>query len=661
MKFAFNFPARLAGICLAAGSLAVGPASTVDLARAEAPAADPNVNQLTDSEKRSGWKMLFDGKSTDGWRNYKQDAVSDGWQVIDGALVRNQKGAGDIITKDKYKSFELSLEYKISEAGNSGVMFHVAETDGPPWHTGPEIQVQDNVAGHDPQKAGWLYQLYKPSAPNWVKDKTVPDSTRPVGQWNQLYIRIANDDCEVCVNGLHYYRFKIGSEDWKKKIAASKFAKFADFGSLGEGHLCLQDHNDEVAYRNIKLREIAEDGSVPQPIDGKLGLSSTLAFPNLQWETWEPVGDNGQLRPLRLMELTYAKDDSNRLYAASQVGAIWSFENRPDVTESKMVLDLRGKVFDWKARGANEQGLLGLAMHPDFKTNGHFFVYYSHASEPKSIVSRFTIPRDGSLVADPNSETVVMEIEQPFQNHNGGSIEFGPDGFLYIGLGDGGDRNDPHSNGQDLTTLLGSVLRIDVDNPQDAKQYGIPDDNPFVGVEGARPEIYAYGVRNPWRIAFDPNNGKLWLGDVGQELWEEVNVIEKGGNYGWSTREGSHPFGNRSAAAKSDPIEPVWEYDHQIGKSITGGRVYRSDRVPSLAGKYLYADYITGIVWALSYDEATGKVTRNEQVTPDNIAVLSFGQDRAGEVYILTISSRGECILRLDEAAAKTDLASAGN
>lgn len=657
MKFAFTLPAKLAAVYFGAAMLAATGQAHAEAPAAEVPAADATVNQLTDSEKRSGWKLLFDGETTDGWRNYNKDTVSDGWQIIDNSLVRNKKGAGDIITVDKYKSFELSLEYKISEAGNSGVMFHVAETAGPPWHTGPEIQVQDNVAGHDPQKAGWLYQLYKPEAPKWATDKTVTDSTRPAGQWNNLYIRIAKDDCEVCVNGVRYFRFKLGSEDWKKKIAESKFAKFADFGNLGEGHLCLQDHNDEVAYRSIKLREIAEDGTVPQPIDGNLGLSSVLAFPNLQWEGWEPVGDNGQLRPLRLMELTHAGGDDNRLYAASQVGAIWSFENRADVTESKLVLDLRGKVYDWKKRGANEQGLLGLAMHPSFKSNGHFYVYYSHATEPKSIVSRFTIPRDGSLVADPNSETVLMEIEQPFQNHNGGSMEFGPDGFLYIGMGDGGDRNDPHSNGQDLTTLLGSILRIDVDNPQNGNQYGIPADNPFIDVDGARPEIYAYGVRNPWRIAFDPANGNLWLGDVGQELWEEVDVVKKGGNYGWSTREGSHAFGNRGAAAKSDPIEPVWEYDHQIGKSITGGRVYRGDNVPELVGKYLYADYVTGTVWALSYDEATGKVTRNDQVTPDNIAVLAFGQDAAGEVYILTISSRGECIYRLGAGATKTDLA----
>jgi glucose/arabinose dehydrogenase len=609
-----------------------------------------NLNTLTDSEQRSGWQLLFDGESTDGWRNYKKDGVSDGWKVEDGALVRFGKGAGDIITDDQYESFELSLEYKISKGGNSGVMFHVVEGDGPPWRTGPEIQVQDNVDGHDPQKAGWLYQLYKPSVPKWAVNKEEVDSTRPAGQWNQLYIRINKDDCEVCMNGVRYYRFKLGNADWDKKVAASKFAKFEGFGAAGKGHICLQDHGNLVSYRNIKLREFADDGSVPQPIDGSLGLKGTLAFPNLKWDQWEPVNDAGKIRPLRLMELTFANDGSNRLFAASQFGEIWTFENRPDVEDSHLFLDLRGKVKDFSSRGANEQGLLGLAMHPNYRQNGQFYVYYSHPTEPKSILSMFQVSQDNPNQADPDSEQIVMEIEQPYQNHNGGAIEFGPDGYLYIGLGDGGDRNDPQGNGQNLGTLLGSILRIDVDKPADGKNYGIPADNPFASTEGACPEIYAHGVRNPWRIAFDKETGMLWAGDVGQELWEEIVVIEKGGNYGWSGREGSHAFGNSPAVKGiSEPKEPVWEYDHQIGKSITGGRVYNSSRLPALSGKYLYADYVTGTVWALTYDAEEGRVVRNEQVVPESIAVLAFGEDQNGEVYYLTNSTRGESIYRFDD------------
>lgn len=288
-------------------------------------------------------------------------------------------------------------------------------------------------------------------------------------------------------------------------------------------------------------------------------------------------------------------------------------------------------------------------MHPNYKSNGHFFVYYSHPTEKKSIVSRFTRSKDDPNRADPDSEHILMEIDQPFQNHNGGCIEFGPDGFLYIGLGDGGDRNDPHANGQNLSTLLGSILRIDVDHPSPGKNYGIPADNPFVNTKGARPEIYAHGIRNAWRFAFDKETGTFWCGDVGQELWEEVIVVTKGGNYGWSSREGTHAFGNRPPVeGVGQRIEPVWEYDHQIGKSITGGRVYRSSRHPQLNGKYLYADYVTGRVWALSYDPATGRATRNEQVVPDSIPVLAFGEDQVGEVYYLTDSARGECIYRFE-------------
>lgn len=608
--------------------------------------AESAPNTLTDAEKKSGWKLLFDGKTTDGWRNYKQDEISDGWKVENGAIVWAKRRAGDIITEKKYGRFELSIEYKISKGGNSGVMFHVAETKGPPWNTGPEIQVQDNINGHDPQKAGWLYQLYQPSGDT--------DATRPPGQWNQLYIRINQDDCEVCMNGVRYYRFKLGDRKWNELVAKSKFARYEGFGNQGEGHICLQDHGNEVAYRNIKVREIAEDGSVPQPIDGKLGQKGVLAFPNLEWDQWEAVDDAGKIRPLRFIELTYANDGSNRLYAASQRGRIWTFENKADVTKSHLFLDLRESITDWRFPGANEEGLLGLSLHPDFKNNGQFYVYYSLAKRGqddwtrKSIVSRFSVAKDNPNQADPASEQVIMEIDQPFPNHNGGSIEFGPDGYLYIGLGDGGAANDPYGNGQDRSTLLGSILRIDVDNQSDGNNYAIPKDNPFVGQEGVRGEIYAYGMRNPWRISFDKQTGQLWASDVGQELWEEVILINKGDNHGWSQREGTHAFGNSEAEFDlSKAVEPIWEYDHQIGKSITGGRVYRSSRNPTLAGKYLYADYVTGGVWALTVDE-NGKAVKNEQVFAESVPVLAFGEDANGEVYYLTSSAKGECIYRID-------------
>ena len=284
--------------------------------------AETPANTLTEAEQRAGWKLLFDGQSMDHWRNYQNDSVSDGWKVTNGEIVRHAKGAGDIISKEKYGAFELLLDYKISTGGNSGLMFHVTEDSKRPWHSGPEIQIQDNVDGHDAQLAGWLYQLYQPKA-----GPTIIDATRPAGEWNQIYLRVAPGGCEVCVNGVRYYTFRMGTKDWKNRVAQSKFSKFPGFGSAGSGHICLQDHGNLVSFRNIKVRELADDGGVQQPIDGKLGLSGELAFPNLKWDQWEAVDDEGKIRPLRLMELTFPKDDSNRLFAASQNGGIWCFEN----------------------------------------------------------------------------------------------------------------------------------------------------------------------------------------------------------------------------------------------------------------------------------------------------------------------------------------------
>lgn len=193
-----------------------------------------------------GWHALFDGTSTDSFRNYKKDTISDGWKIVDGALVKTRKGAGDIVTKKKYGAFELELEFKISEAGNSGIMYHVTEENEKPWHSGAEIQIQDNVDGHDPQKCGWLYQLYAADI----------DATKPAGQWNKLRIVISPKKCEHYMNGKKYVEYVKGSDDWDAKVAASKFSKFANFGKATEGHLCFQDHGDEVAYRNIRIREL---------------------------------------------------------------------------------------------------------------------------------------------------------------------------------------------------------------------------------------------------------------------------------------------------------------------------------------------------------------------------------------------------------------------
>lgn len=612
------------------------------------------LNGLTEAQKRGGWQMIFDGKTTKGWRNYKKDGIGEGWQVKDGALVRAKGGAGDIITAKKYKFFELSLEYNISKGGNSGIMFHVTEDGGAPWHTGPEIQVQDNVDGHDPQKAGWLYQLYQPVTPDWAKrfaaqvgkkvsDET--DATRPAGQWNHMYLRIAPNQCEVVMNGVSYYYFNVGDDDWNKRVAKSKFAKFEGFGKAGEGHICLQDHGNLVSYRNIKLRILPDDGSVPDPIDGKLALQGVPAFPNLKWEGWEGVDDDGKPQPLRPMVVTHANDNSGRIFVATQRGVLHSFKNDPSAKQTKVFLDISDKVQPWK--DDNEEGLLGMAFHPNFRQNGEVYVYYSSAKEPRtSIVSRFRVSKDDPNQADP-AEVVVIMIPQPYSNHNGGAICFGHDGYLYIALGDGGGRNDPHEHGQNLKTWMGSVLRIDVNKKSGGNNYAIPADNPFVSMKDAKPEIYAYGFRNIWRMSVDRKTGAIWIGDVGQDLWEEVDILRRGGNYGWSSREGTHGFEKRLPVG-SEPVEPVWEYDHQVGKSITGGFVYRGSRLDELKGAYLYADFITGKIWALKYDQASGQVKENLSIASTGIPVLSFGEDENGEVYYMLETVSGKGIYRFE-------------
>lgn len=600
-------------------------------------------NELSESEKRAGWKLLFDGKSAENFRGYKKDKLTDGWAVVDGALSRVKGGAGDIVTKDEYDSFELSIEYKISKGGNSGIMFHVTETEDAPWKTGPEIQVQDNVDGHDPQKAGWLYQLYEPGR-DWASGK-VPDATRPVGEWNQLQIRITPRDCEINMNGIRYSKFQKGSDDWNQRVAKSKFKAFANFGKPTKGLISLQDHGNPVSYRNIKIRKLGQDGSAPEPIDGTLKLGVEPAFAQLKWAGWEPEDKDGRPQQFRPILLTHAGDGSNRMFVPNQLGQIYVFENRQDVTESKLFMDISDRV-QYKDN-ENEEGLLGMAFHPKFKENRQFFIYYVTKTQPHTVlVSKFTAKTDDPNSADPKSEVELLRIPQPFWNHKGGTIAFGPDGYLYVALGDGGAGNDPYENGQNLNTFMGKILRLDVNTTESGKQYGIPKDNPFVGKEKALPEIFAYGLRNPWRMAFDRKTGDLWCADVGQNLWEEINLITNGGNYGWNVREGMHPFGLKASGPRPELIEPIWEYDHQIGLSITGGLVYRGTALPELAGKYVYADYVTGKIWALTYDTAAKKVITNEAIPSDKLPIISFGDDEQGEIYFTMVSANGKGLYR---------------
>ena len=626
--------------------------------------ADESINRLTESEKRSGWELLFDGTSLEGFKGYQQDTPGAGWQVIDGAIVRTE-AAGDLLTKEMYDSFEIQLEYRISKAGNSGLMFHVSEDGKRPWYSGPEVQIIDNDAGKDGQKAGWLYQLYEPHEKKWVMRiekaaglpvKELVDATRPAGEWNHLYLRVTPGSSEVCLNGVSYYKFVVGNDDWNKRVAKSKFSKFEQFGKSGNGHLCFQDHGDEVAFRSIKVRRLP-DGKLPRkPADGTLSLEAVPAFPGLAWEGWSPLSDDGKpVPPLRPLMITHANDGSGRRFIVEQSGLIYVIEK--DGQKAKIFLDIRDITRPWKK--ANEEGLLGLAFHPRFSETGEFFVCYSPVNAPQSErISRFHVSAKDSRKADKNSEETVLQFDQPFPNHNGGSIAFGPDGFLYVGLGDGGSRNDPFDNAQNLGVLLGKILRIDIDRRGAETAYAIPLDNPFMNMDGVRPEIWAFGFRNPWQLTFDSQTGTLWMADVGQDLQEEINLVEKGGNYGWRRREGSYPFGNIPADLAT--IDPLWEYDHQVGKSITGGLVVRGSTIPELEGRYLYGDFVSGRLWALGVQDSYDPSTISNQLIPWNgLPIFGFGHDQDGAVYVLTSSNTGQGIYRIQQHKEKS--ASTGN
>jgi glucose/arabinose dehydrogenase len=369
--------------------------------------------------------------------------------------------------------------------------------------------------------------------------------------------------------------------------------------------------------------------SAPVAIEGPLASAAIeRAFPNLRLE--RPVG------------LTFPPDNSNRLAVISQYGSVYLFPNQTDVEEPIEALNIRDNVA--YKDSSNEEGLLGIVFHTDFRNNRQFFLYYTNA-EHHNVLSRFTMLADDPNRADPNSELIIFRPDEKASwNHNGGTILFGPEGFLYIAVGDGGPVNDPNGRGQDITTTLGKVLRIDVDHPDGDRNYSIPKDNPFVDVPGARGEIWALGLRNVWRMAFDMPTKRLWAGDVGQDTWEEVDLIERGGNYGWSVNEGFRKFTAKSEPKAAPvpskiygtPIAPLFAYNHSVGNCIVGGCIYRGSSCPSLVGDYLFADYVTGQVYAMRYDDKSGTATSVHKIGATGMPILSFGEDESGEVYFTT-------------------------
>jgi glucose/arabinose dehydrogenase len=345
-------------------------------------------------------------------------------------------------------------------------------------------------------------------------------------------------------------------------------------------------------------------------------------------------------------------------YVVEQPGTVWMLKRDDESKDRTPFLDLSKRVY---ANDNWEEGLLGFAFDPQYRTNGRVWCYFTEKTESqqgevkpgrkskstrRSVIARYDTKTDdkGVRTADPSTELVAMTVFQPFPNHNGGTIVFGPDGMLYVALGDGGAARDPFKTGQDKGSLLGKVLRIDVRNATPDKPYEIPGDNPFVGVEGARGEIWCYGLRNPWRIAFDRQTGSLWCGDVGQDRLEEVDLLVKGGNYGWNLMEGTEVF-RKDAELPADLIPPMAEYPHQDGVSITGGHVYRGTAVPELAGSYIYGDFSTFRLWAVTPpSEGQTAVVREIGRAPAQLS--SFAEELDGELLMTCFDGKVYRIVR---------------
>ncbi len=361
---------------------------------------------------------------------------------------------------------------------------------------------------------------------------------------------------------------------------------------------------------------------VPPPVNTTPTITTQAVFPNLSFS-----------QPVALLQ---APLDPTRWYVVQKAGLIEVFANDQNAMSASEFLNIQARV-DARAEG----GLLGIAFDPDYPAVAEVYVSYTRTGSPLvSYVSRFS-SFDGGLTLLPSSEEVILTVDQPDDNHNGGDLAFGPDGFLYVGFGDGGGSGDPGGNGQDNTNLMGAIIRIDVDG---GSPYGIAAGNPFeanpvcasAGGMDPCPEIFAWGLRNPWRFSFDISTGKLWAGDVGQGAWEEIDVIISGGNYGWNTREGAHCF-NPATGCADTFVEPITEYDRSLGRSVTGGYVYRGAAIPNLVGWYVFGDFVSGRLFGVQENSTTGTAAVDFGQTSSSI--VSFGQDTNGELYVLDFSA----------------------
>lgn len=343
----------------------------------------------------------------------------------------------------------------------------------------------------------------------------------------------------------------------------------------------------------------------------------------------------------RAIDIQNAGDGSNRIFVAEQTGRIRVVNPGDDTANTWF--DINDQVVNPGGMG-DERGLLALAFHPDFANNGKLYVHYND-NNADTTVSEFTVADPAEGEPDASTERVLLTVSQPASNHNGGSIQFGPDGYLYIGLGDGGGGGDTYVNGQNPNTLLAKILRIDVDNPSGGEEYGIPSDNPFVGEEVVD-EAWAWGLRNPWRFSFDRETGALWVADVGQNVWEEIDIVEGGDNLGWSCREASANFPSTPNSFDCDGNyeDPIFEYGHAEGISITGGYVYRGCALPDLRGQYFFSDFpyvASSPLWSITASGEVGDVWESNV----GLLIATFGEDEQGE--LLTADYSGGTLHRM--------------
>lgn len=348
------------------------------------------------------------------------------------------------------------------------------------------------------------------------------------------------------------------------------------------------------------------------------------------------------------VDIQNAGDGSNRLFVAELPGIIRVVPADPSATAAPIFLDVRDRVL------SNDRfGFLGFVFHPDFEMNGYFFVHYTVPNPDRSVIARYAVSASDPNVADRDSEVVLLEVEQPHKFHNGGQLAFGPDGYLYIIFGDGGFSGDPSGHGQNRQTLLGNMLRIDVDTPSGDKPYSIPPDNPFVGnTEGFHEEIWAWGFRNPWRFSIDPVTGWLWSADNGEDNYEEIALVEKGQNHGWKIREGQSCFSPTINCTTDGLTDPIFAYGGDSGRrSVIGGYVYRGQQNPELRGMYIYGDHVIGRIWALDYDGSAPPV--QQQVVLSAPQLATFGLDEQGEIYWSSLFDRK--LFRFRPTATSTD------